>query len=96
LWQEERKKVVYEFIDAGFSTIITIVDTSRLSKDFLGRTLSRGIADSIEQSGADICGENGEYHTFVFDGPIFKNKIDLEFIEKLERDKYYILNIEAI
>ena len=93
LWGEERKKVVYEFIDNGFSAIITIVDTSRMSGDFLGRILSREIVDSIQRSGADICGENGEYHTFVFDGPIFKNRIDLAIEGKFERDKYYILNI---
>ena len=94
LWQEERKKLVYEFVDTGFSAIITIIDTSRMPKEFLGQILSRETADSIENSGADICGENGEYHTFVFDGPIFKNKIDLELKEKFERDKYYILNID--
>ena len=94
LWKEERKKLVYELIDAGFSSIITIVDTSRMSKDFLGQILSREVADSIEKSGADICGENGEYHTFAFDGPIFKNNIDFSVKEKLERDKYYILNID--
>ena len=94
LWKEDRKKLVYEFIDAGFSTIITIIDTTRMQKDFLGQILSREAADSIERSGADICGENGEYHTFTFDGPIFKNKIDLSVKEKFERDKYFILNID--
>ena len=93
LWKEERKKLVYEFVDSGFSAIITIIDTTRMQKDFLGQILSREVADSIEQSGADICGENGEYHTFVFDGPLFKNKIDLNIKEKFERDKYLILNI---
>jgi uncharacterized protein (TIGR00290 family) len=96
LWRKKKKKVVYDFIDSGFSAIITIVDASRMPKDFLGRTLNSEVAGLIEQSGADICGENGEYHTFVFDGPIFKNKIDLECIGKFDRDKYYILNIEAL
>ena len=95
LLKEKRKKVVCEFINDGFSAIITIVDTSRLSKDFLGKTLSLEVADSIEKSGADICGENGEYHTFVYDGPIFKNKIDLYIKEKFEKDKYFILNIDC-
>lgn len=94
LWKEERKKLVCEFIDSGFSAIITIVDMTRMHKDFLGRILSKEVADLIEKSGADICGENGEYHTFVFDGPIFKNKIDLCIKEKSERDKYFILNID--
>ena len=93
LFGMERKKAVYDFIRCGFSAIITIVDTSRLSKNFLGQVLSREVVDSIEKRGADICGENGEYHTFVFDGPIFRNKIDFSVKEKFEKDKYFILNI---
>lgn len=93
LCKEERKKLVYEFIDSGFSAIITIVNTTYISEDFLGKVLSREVADSIERSGADICGENGEYHTFVFNGAIFKNKINFNIKEKFERDKYVILNI---
>jgi len=95
LWKEERKKLVYEFVDSGFSAIITIIDMSRMPKDFLGQTLSKEVADSIERSGADICGENGEYHTFVFDGPIFGNRIDFSVKEKFERDKYFILNLRS-
>ena len=94
LFGMERRRVVYDFIDSGFSAIITIVDASRLPEDFLGQVLSRDVANSIEKSGADICGENGEYHTFAFDGPIFKNKIDFSVKEKFERDKYFILNID--
>ena len=94
LWQESRKKLVCEFIDSGFLAIITIIDTSRMPKNFLGEILTRKVADLIEESGADICGENGEYHTFVFDGPIFNNKIDFIEKEKLERDKYYILSVD--
>ena len=66
-----------------------------MPRDFVGQILSREVADAIESSGADICGENGEYHTFVFDGPIFKNKVDLSVREKFERDKYFILDIDA-
>jgi len=93
LWKKERKKVVHEFIDAGFSALVTIIDTSRLSKDFLGQKLTKKILGEIEESGADICGENGEYHTFVYDGPIFENKIDLAIKGKVERDKYIVLDI---
>ena len=96
LKHEERKKVVYEFIDSGFSTMITIVDTTRLSDDFLGQTLSREVVDAIEKAGADICGENGEYHTFVYDGPIFSNKVGFEIKERLMQDKYAVIHIDAI
>jgi len=90
---EERKKVVYEFIDAGFSAVIKIVDTSRLSVGFLGKVLSRDVVDEIERCGADICGENGEYHTFVFDGPLFSERIGFSASERVLRDKYIFLNI---
>ena len=95
LLKENRKKLVYEFIDAGFSAIIKIIDTSRLQGDFLGRVLSREVADEIEKSGADICGENGEYHTFVYDGPLFSQKVDITVKKKLVKGKYEVLDIDT-
>lgn len=94
LWQESRKKLVYEFIDAGFKTIITVVDTKRMPEKFLGQILTRELADDIELSGADICGENGEYHTFAFDGPLFLNKVSYTTEEKVHSDNYAILPIK--
>ena len=93
LWNEERKKVVYEFIDEGFKTVITIVDSSRMPEHFLGKILTRDIADEIAASGADICGENGEYHSFAFDGPLFKNPVDFTKEEIIKIDKFAILPI---
>ena len=90
---EERKRVVYEFIDAGFSAVIKIVDTSRLPEEFLGKTLSRAVVDEIEKHGADICGENGEYHTFVYDGPLFSTAIEFSAKETIRQGDYTILNI---
>ena len=93
LWKESRKELVYEFIDSGFKTIITIVDKTRMSEEFLGQILTREVADAIEKSGADICGENGEYHTFAYDGPLFKNPVKFTKADKVEEDKYAILPI---
>jgi len=94
LWKESRKKLVYEFIDLGFLALITVIDTSRMPKDFLGKILTIDIAREIEKSGADICGENGEYHTFVFDGPLFKNKIEFNVKGEVQRDNYVFLDIQ--
>ena len=96
LRNEERKKVVYEFIDSGFSTMITIVDTTRMPVEFLGQTLSREVVDAIEKTGADICGENGEYHTFVYDGPLFSSKVEFVEVERLKQDKYALIHIDAL
>lgn len=93
LWKESRKDLVYEFIDSGFKTIITIVDKTRMPEKFLGQILTREVADAIEESGADICGENGEYHTFAYDGPLFKNPVKFTRGEKVEEDKYVIIPI---
>lgn len=95
LWKKSRKELVYEFIDFGFLTLITIVDTSRMPRDFLGKVLSREVADAIEASGTDICGENGEYHTFTFDGPLFIKRIEYGVNEIIDRDKYAILTIDG-
>lgn len=94
LWKESRKSLVYEFIDFGFKTIITVVDTSRLSEKFVGEILTRQVAEEIELSGADICGENGEYHTFAFDGPLFNKPVEFNKCDKVIHEKYVILPVK--
>ena len=93
LRKESRKDLVYEFIDLGFKTIITVIDKTRMPEKFLGQILTREVADAIEESGADICGENGEYHTFAYDGPLFKNPVKFKTGDKVKEDKYIILPI---
>ncbi|MCL1803722.1 MAG: adenine nucleotide alpha hydrolase [Eubacteriaceae bacterium] len=78
LWQQSRKQLVFDLINNGFKCVITIVNTSKLSKRFLGQVLTEQVALEIESEGADICGENGEYHTFAFDGPIFSSPVKYE------------------
>lgn len=95
LWQEERKKLVYEFIDLGFKTMITVVDTSRMPESFVGKILTRQIADDIEVSGADICGENGEYHTFVFDGPLFDRPVRFGIEDKVKIDNFAVIPLKS-
>jgi uncharacterized protein (TIGR00290 family) len=93
LWQENRKSLVYELIDSGFKAVITIVDTKQLPERFIGRTLTRELAEEIAAEGADICGENGEYHSFVYDGPIFSEPIDVKFGSVLRNGDYSILPV---
>lgn len=88
LWQENREDLVYEFIDSGFITIINKVNLKYMGIEFLGKELNRDIIDDIKLTEADACGENGEYHTFVVDGPLFNNRI--EFInEGIIKDENY-------
>ena len=93
LWKENRKKLVYEFLESGFSSTFTVINTKMLNDKFLGMTMTKEICEQIEKEGADICGENGEYHTFVYNGPIFKEEIKFKFGDKIENNGYYILPI---
>lgn len=79
LWQQNRKELVKEFLNLGFKARIIVVNTAMLDKRFLGQDLSFSLMEEIEAWGADVCGENGEYHTVVYDGPIFSQPVDLNF-----------------
>ena len=94
LMGESRKNVVYEFIDSGFIANISTINTKYLTEDVLGKQLTKEVAERIAATGADICGENGEYHTFVSDGPIFKHAVKFICSEKVLRDGYAILSVD--
>ena len=66
-----------EFLDAGFKAMIVCVRVDKLSVDLLGRMFDREVIKALESAGIDPCGEYGEYHTLVLDGPIFKKRIEV-------------------
>lgn len=90
---KNRRNVVEESIRSGFKSVITILNREKLSDNLLGKTLDLDIINEIEKQGADVCGENGEYHTFTYDGPLFKKRIEFNSGEFIIRDKYYIMPI---
>ena len=75
LWGISTDKVMPDFIALGFKAIVTCVDCSVLDESFVGRIIDKDFIADYPAS-ADICGENGEYHSFVFDGPVFKRPVD--------------------
>ena len=74
LWKIDTKELAEEFIQLGFKTIITCVDAQKLDKSFVGRLYNKEFLADLPST-VDPCGENGEFHTFVFDGPIFSHPI---------------------
>ncbi len=78
LWQEEREALTKEFINLGFKAVIKIVQKKFLDESFVGKTLTTELIEDIKETGADACGENGEYHTFAYDGPIFTYPVNVE------------------
>lgn len=68
LWKKDTTELAREFIRLGFKAIVTCVDSRILDRDFVGRFFDETFLSELP-SNVDPCGENGEYHTFVFDGP---------------------------
>jgi uncharacterized protein (TIGR00290 family) len=84
LWKIPTDQLIREFIDLGFKTIITCVNEKYLDKSFAGRIIDNDFLKDLPDN-VDPCGENGEFHTFVFDGPIFKKSISFEIGEIVYR-----------
>jgi uncharacterized protein (TIGR00290 family) len=95
LWLEERGKILGEFLELGFCAMIIAVKENVLTTSLLGKTLSRTVIEEIESQGADACGEEGEYHTLVYDGPIFQSSLTLTRGEEVLRDGYWFLDLHV-
>ena len=77
LWKMPTDKLVREFIDLGFKTIITCVNEQYLDKSFAGRIIDDSFLADLPDN-VDPCGENGEFHTFVFDAPFFREPVSFD------------------
>lgn len=75
LWQQDTTALLREFIELKFSAIVICVNEKLLDKSFCGRLIDESFLNDLPPN-VDPCGENGEYHSFVFDGPIFKHKVE--------------------
>lgn len=74
IWKRDTGELAHTFIDLGFKAIITCVDSNALDGKFAGRPFDERFLSELP-SNVDPCGENGEFHSFVYDGPIFRKKI---------------------
>ena len=84
IWKNNTTKLVYEFTDLGFKAIVVCVNESYIDKNFCGRIIDRKFVNDLP-SNVDPCGENGEFHSFVFDGPIFKTPVNFKKGEIVRR-----------
>jgi uncharacterized protein (TIGR00290 family) len=75
LWGEPPPLLLDEFVSSGGRAVITCVELAKLDESWLGRVIDDRFASEIESTGVDACGENGEYHSFAFAGPVFKRPV---------------------
>jgi len=88
LWKKDTVKLAHTFIDLGFKAVIACIDSKILDKTFVGRIFDRQFLSELP-SDIDPCGENGEFHSFVYDGPIFQKKILYKKGEVVLRDNRF-------
>ncbi len=84
LWKRNTTELIHEFLDLGFKTIVTCVNESYLDKSFAGRIIDKDFIKDLPEN-VDPCGENGEFHTFTFDGPVFRNPISFHIGETVKK-----------
>lgn len=80
LWNEKRLDLVNEFLSKGFRSVVICVNEKFLPKEFCGRVFDEEFIRDLPPE-VDACGENGEFHTFVFDGAVFKNPVPYKIDE---------------
>lgn len=93
LWQQNRKLLVEQMLDAGIETMIVSCNTL-MGEAFLGRMLTRELVSELETLGVDVCGENGEFHTLVLNCPLFSQRIEVSTRKKLQHGEYWFTELE--
>ena len=93
LWQRDRRRLMDELLAAGFEAVIVAVRDGVLPPELLGRTIDAALVTEIERHGADAAGENGEFHTLVVDGPLFRHRLEVEPGERSLRDGVWFLDL---
>jgi uncharacterized protein (TIGR00290 family) len=92
LWKRDTRELVRFFHTEGFRAIAACIDGRVLDRRFAGRELDAAFFDDLP-AGVDPCGENGEFHTFVFDGPLFQCPLRIRTGEVVERDPFVFCDL---
>jgi uncharacterized protein (TIGR00290 family) len=93
IWGTDTAVLAHSFIDLGFRAVVTCVDTEALDGEYVGREYDRSFLADLPAS-VDPCGESGEFHTFVYAGPMFSRMIEFKRGEKvLREDRFYFCDL---
>lgn len=92
VWMRDTTEFIKEFISLGFKAVITCVDGKVLNSSFAGMMIDENFLSALPPH-VDPCGENGEFHTFVFDGPAFKEAVRFSLGERVERDSFWFCDL---
>ena len=93
LWQLDTRKLAHQFIDDGFRAVLVCVDSNQLDPLFCGRDFDWPLLADLPAD-VDPCGERGEFHTFVYDGPLFSQPMQIVKGEVVERDGFWFCDLQ--
>lgn len=92
IWGIPTEQLSRTMLSGGLRTVITCIDPKQITEDFAGREFNEEFLASLPE-GIDPCGENGEFHSFVFDGPMFKEKIAIRVGDIVHRDGFVFADV---
>jgi uncharacterized protein (TIGR00290 family) len=92
VWKRDTSSFIKEFIELGFKAVVTCVDSKVLDQSFSGRLIDEAFLSSLPRN-VDPCGENGEFHSFVFDGPIFAEAVKVCIGDAVLRDGFWFRDL---
>ena len=94
LWKRPSGDVLRQFIQLGFEAVIMSANSKYIDEKWVGRIVDSDFQDYLSGKGIDPCGENGEYHTLVINGPLFSRRISLTAGRVISKDAYRLLDIQ--
>jgi diphthamide synthase (EF-2-diphthine--ammonia ligase) len=92
VWMRDTAEFARKFIALGFRAVVTCVNSDALDGSFAGRLIDEGFLASLPPH-VDPCGENGEFHSFVFDGPSFREEVRFSVGERVLRDSFWFCDL---
>ena len=95
LWQEDSLSLIHKFVDLEFKSLVCCVNEKLLGEEFIDRTITKSWIDLLPAS-IDPCGENGEFHTFCYDGPIFNNPVTFGLAKSWVKEYEFKLSDEQV
>ena len=95
LWMRDTRDLARRFVDEGFEAVVTCVDTRVLDRGFAGRRFDHALLADLPET-VDPCGENGEFHTFVYGGPIFRQPLRIAGGEVVQRDSWCFCDLVPV
>ena len=94
LWLKDTAQLARDFIADGFRAVLVCIDPKQIDPSFCGREFDASLLADLPPS-ADPCGENGEFHTFVYDGPIFRRPLEVLKGPVVQRDGFWFCDVRS-